>query len=125
MTAPAWVAFLIAAGLGAPARYLLDGWVQDHTKGAFPWGTFTVNITGCLALGVVAGLGLYLDLGATPQAVLGTGALGAYTTFSTLTFETVRLAEEGALDEAIRNAAASFLIGLAAASAGLALAAAL
>jgi CrcB protein len=47
--------------------------------------------------------------------------MGAYTTFSTFTFETVRLAEEGALDEAFRNAAAGFLVGLAAASTGLAL----
>jgi len=53
--------------------------------------------------------------------VIGTGGIGAYTTFSTLTFETVRLAEEGAVDEAFRNAVASVLVGLAAASAGLAL----
>jgi len=56
--------------------------------------------------------------------VLGTGGIGAYTTFSTFTFETVRLAEEGALNEALRNAA-NFIVGLAAASAGLALAATL
>jgi CrcB protein len=125
MTGPAWVAFLVAAAVGAPARYLLDGWVQDRTEGAFPWGTFAVNTTGCMALGVVTGLGLYHDLGSSYRTVLGTGALGAYTTFSTLTYETVRLAEEGALDEAIRNAAASFLVGLAAAGAGLALTATL
>ena len=57
--------------------------------------------------------------------MLGTGGMGAYTTFSTFTFETVRLAEEGAINEAFRNVAASFIVGLAAASAGLALAAAL
>jgi CrcB protein len=117
----AWAAFLVAAGIGAPGRYLLDGWIQDRTSGAFPWGTFTVNVTGCLALGLLAGLGLYHDLGTTARTVLGTGGLGAYTTFSTLTFETVRLAEEGTVDEAVRNAAASLLAGLAAVSAGLAL----
>jgi CrcB protein len=125
MTGPAWLAFLVAAGLGAPARYLLDGWVQDRTHGAFPWGTFTVNVTGCLALGVLTGLGLYHDLGSTARTVLGTGGLGAYTTFSTLTYETIRLAEEGALDEAARNAVGSLLVGLAAASIGLAATAAL
>jgi CrcB protein len=125
MTGTGWVAFLVAAGIGAPARYLLDGWVQDRTRGAFPWGTFTVNVTGCAALGVLTGLGLYRDLGSTVRAVLGTGGLGAYTTFSTLTYETVRLAEEGALDEAVRNAVASLLVGLAAASIGLAATAAL
>lgn len=117
----AWVAFLAAAAVGAPSRYLLDGWIQDRTRGAFPWGTFTVNVSGCLLLGVLTGLGLYHELDATTRTVLGTGALGAYTTFSTFTFETVRLAEQGALDEAFRNAAASFLVGLAAASVGIAL----
>lgn len=121
MTPLAWAAFLVAAGIGAPARYLLDGWVQDRTGGAFPWGTFTVNVTGCLALGLVAGLGLYHGLHATTRTVLGTGAMGAYTTFSTFTFETVRLAEEGALDEALRNAGGGFVFGLAAATVGLAL----
>ncbi|HEX6418890.1 MAG TPA: CrcB family protein, partial [Acidimicrobiales bacterium] len=64
-------------------------------------------------------------LGATARTVLGSGGLGAYTTFSTFTFETVRLAEAGALDEALRNVAATAAAGLAAAAAGLALAAAL
>jgi CrcB protein len=117
----AWAAFLVAAGIGAPGRYLVDGWIQDRTSGAFPWGTFTVNVTGCLALGVLAGLGIYHDLRTTAGTVLGTGGLGAYTTFSTLTFETVRLAEEGAVNEAVRNASASLLVGLAAVTAGLAL----
>lgn len=121
MTGPAWAAFLIAAAVGAPARYLLEGWVQDRTAGAFPWGTFTVNVTGCFLLGLLTGLGLHHDLDATTHAVLGTGGLGAYTTFSTLTNEAVRLAEEGALDDAVRYAVTSLLVGLAAASLGLAL----
>jgi CrcB protein len=125
VTGSSWLAFLVAAGLGAPARYLLDGWVQDRTGGAFPWGTFVVNTTGCLVLGVLTGFGLYHGLGAGTRTILGTGGMGAYTTFSTLTFETVRLAEEGAVDEALRNAIASFVVGLAAASVGLALSAAL
>ena len=121
MTVPVWLAFVVAAGIGAPARYVLDGWVQDRTSGVFPWGTFTVNVTGCLALGVVAGLGIDHDLGDTTRTVLGTGAIGAYTTFSTFTYETVRLAEEGAVHEAVRNAVASVVVGLGAAAAGLAL----
>jgi len=121
----AWVAFLVAAGIGAPARYLVDGWVQDRTGGTFPWGTFAVNVSGCLALGLLTGLGLSHDLDGTVRTVVGTGGLGAYTTFSTFTFETVRLAEEGAVDLAFRNAAAGLLVGLAAASAGLAVTAVL
>jgi len=121
VTNAAWLAFLVAAALGAPARYLIDGLVQDRTDGAFPWGTFVVNVSGCLVVGAITGLGLYHGLGATTRTVVGTGGMGAYTTFSTFTFETVRLAEEGAISEALRNVAASFVVGLAAASAGLAL----
>jgi len=125
VSAATWIAFLVAAAVGAPARYLLDGFVQERTGGAFPWGTFVVNVSGCFALGLVTGLGLYHGLGTSTRTVIGTGGLGAYTTFSTFTFETVRLAEEGATDAAVRNVAATFLVGLTAAGLGLALTAAL
>lgn len=125
MSTGAWMAFLVAAAVGAPLRYLVDGFVQDRTDGAFPWGTFIVNVSGCLALGLLTGLGLYHGLSGTTRTVIGTGGLGAYTTFSTFSFETVRLAEEGATANAVRNAVGSFVVGLAAASAGLALAAVL
>jgi CrcB protein len=124
MSLLSWIGFLVAAGIGAPARYVLDGWVQDRTAGAFPWGTLAVNLTGCLVLGVVTGLALYHGLTTTTRTVIGTGGVGAYTTFSTFTFETVRLAEEGAVVEASRNVAANFVLGLAAAAAGLAVMAA-
>jgi CrcB protein len=125
MSTTAWIAFLVAAAVFAPTRYLIDGLVQDHTSGAFPWGTFVVNLSGCFTLGIITGFGLYHGLDPTIRTVIGTGGMGAYTTFSTFTFETVRLAEEGALNEALRNALGSFLAGLAAASAGLAIIAAL
>lgn len=121
MTTGAWVAFWTAAAIGAPARYLIDGFVQDHTEGAFPWGTFAVNISGCLVLGGLTGLGLYHELDSTVATTVGAGGVGAYTTFSTFSFETVRLAEEGATNEAARNTAANFVVGLGAASAGLAI----
>ena len=125
MSGAAWIAFLAAAAIGAPARYLIDGLVQDHTGGTFPWGTFVVNVSGCFSLGVITGLGLYHGLDPTIRTVVGTGGMGAYTTFSTFTFETVRLAEEGAVNDAVRYALGSVLIGLAAASAGLAIVAVL
>ena len=78
MTNLAWFGFLVAAAVGAPARYVIDGFVQDHTDGAFPWGTFVVNVSGCFILGVVTGLGMYHDLGSTTRTVLGTGGMGAY-----------------------------------------------
>jgi fluoride exporter len=123
MSSLAWLAFLTAAAIGAPARYLIDGLVQNRTDAAFPWGTFVVNVSGSLILGMIVGLGLYHGLGSTARTVLGTGGMGAYTTFSTFTFETVRLAEEGATNAALQNVAASFIVCLGSASAGLALAA--
>lgn len=125
MTPLAWIAFLAAAAVGAPARYLFDAFVQERTAGAFPWGTFAVNVTGCAALGFLTGLGLYHGLGSTTRTVIGTGGLGAYTTFSTFTYETVRLAEEGASGEAARNALFNLFAGAGAVAAGLVVAAAL
>jgi len=125
VTAGAWVAFLFAAAIGAPARYVVDGLVQGRTRGVFPWGTLVVNVSGCLALGLITGLGLYHGFPATGRTVIGAGGMGAYTTFSTFAFETVRLAEEGAVAEAMRSIAANAVLGIAAAAAGLTLAAAL
>ena len=126
LVTPATLAGLLVAGaVGAPARYLLDGSVQDRTRGAFPWGTFFVNVTGSLLLGIVTGAALYHAFPATPRIWLGTGFCGAYTTFSTFTFETIRLLEEGAVADAFGNAMASLVAGTAAAAAGLALAAVL
>jgi CrcB protein len=123
MTPLAWAAFVIAAAVGAPLRYLVDGAIGDRTKGAFPWGTFTINATGSLLLGFLTGLALYHAFPTTPKVILGTGFCGAYTTFSTFSFETVRLIEEGAINEAVRNALGTLVTGAAAAGMGLALAA--
>ena len=85
----------IAGAIGAPTRYLLDHYIQDRTPGKLPLGTLVVNITGSLALGFIAGLALYHAFPSTPQTLLGTGFCGAYTTFSTFTYETAHLAEVG------------------------------
>ena len=123
---PAIAAGLMVAGaVGAPCRYLLDGYVQDRSEGAFPWGTFVVNMTGSLLLGLITGAALYHAFPGTPKVWLGTGFCGAYTTFSTFTFEAVRLLEEGDMSDALSNVGASVLAGTLCAAAGLALAAAL
>jgi fluoride exporter len=119
----AWIAFVAAGAVGAPVRYLVDGYVGDRTQGVFPWGTFLINVTGSLALGFLTGLALYHGFPDTPKVVLGAGFCGAFTTFSTYTFETVRLVEEGAINEAFRNALGTLVSCAAAAAAGVAIAA--
>ena len=123
MSPLAWVAFVVAGAVGAPLRYLVDGAVQDRTEGVFPWGTFVINASGSLLLGFLTGLALYHAFPDTPRTIVGTGFCGSYTTFSTFGFETVRLAEEGATAEAFRNALGTLAAGIAAAAAGIALAA--
>jgi CrcB protein len=117
-----WLAFLVAAAAGASLRYWIDQLVAERAGGIFPWGTLVINISGSLALGFLTGLGLYHAFPKAPRVILGTGLCGAYTTFSTFTFETVRLAEDGAVNEAVRNALGTLVTCAAAAALGLALA---
>jgi CrcB protein len=119
------IGLVVAGGIGAPLRYLVDGFVQDRTVGDLPWGTLVINVTGSLLLGLITGAALYHAFPSTPKIWLGTGFCGAYTTFSTFTFETIRLLEEGEVANALRYAAGSLLAGAAAAAIGLAVAAAL
>ena len=123
MSPLAWVGFVIAAAVGAPLRYLVDGAIAERAEGVFPWGTFVINASGSLVLGVLTGLGLYHAFPRVPKVIFGTGFCGAYTTFSTFTYETVELLEEGAVNEAARNAFGTLLVGAGAAALGLALAA--
>lgn len=116
------VAVGLAAAAGAVARYLVDLAVRRRTRSPLPLGTLVVNVTGSFALGFVVGLGLYGGLGDTPRLVIGTGFIGAYTTFSAFSFETVRLAEGGARRDALLNTVLSVGLGLVAAGAGLGLA---
>ena len=111
---------LVAAGavVGAPARYLTDRFVQGKIAGVLPWGTFTVNIIGSFLLGLVTGLA---PVGSSAQVLVGTGFCGALTTYSTFSFEPVRLAETGHRRAAVLNAAGSVLLGLAAAAVGFAI----
>ncbi|WP_031083181.1 fluoride efflux transporter CrcB [Streptomyces sp. NRRL WC-3549] len=118
---------LVAAGgaVGAPLRYLTDRAVQARHDTVFPWGTFTVNVIGSLVLGVLTGAALSGAAGHTVQLLLGTGLCGALTTFSTFSYETRRLAEDGARAYAVANVIGSVVVGLGAAFAGSALAGAL
>ena len=123
MTGWTWAGVAVAGALGAVARYLLDTAIGSRTFGVFPFGTLSVNLSGSLVLGVIAGLALDHGLPTLPHAVLGDGFCGAYTTFSTMSLESVVLARQGERGGALVNVAATVLGGCAAAAAGLALAA--
>jgi CrcB protein len=91
---------LLAIGLGgfvgAAARYLVDGWVSDATRGGFPWGTLVVNASGSLAIGVLFAVTIeHSLLPAGLRGPLMIGFIGSYTTFSTLALESWRLLEDG------------------------------
>lgn len=84
-------------------------------------GQFVINVSGSFLLGLLTGLTLSHHLSDVGKALLGTGFCGAYTTFSTFTFETIRLVQDGRFLEAAGNVSVSVVVGLAAATAGLAL----
>jgi CrcB protein len=110
----------VFGALGAMSRYAVDGWVSNTTRGQFPWGTLAVNVAGSFALGIVVELTTSRLLPHPNWRIaLGIGFLGAFTTFSTFTYETVRLAEDSAYGLAVFNVAAMTTLGLAAAAAGL------
>lgn len=114
---------VVAAGgfVGAPSRYLLDRAINRRIESDLPWGTFLVNISGSFVLGLLTGLSLSNHLSPLANALLGTGFCGAYTTFSTFTFETIRLLEVGQILDAALNAFVSLAVGLLGAGAGLAI----
>ena len=116
------IGIVVASAIGAPVRYLLDQYVQHRRESIFPWGTWTINVSGAFLLGLIVGLGLHHGLPKEVVTVAGTGFCGAYTTFSTFSYETIRLLEDGSVAAAMTNAAMSLAIGLLAAAAGLALA---
>ncbi len=121
MTLELFVMVAIGGCVGAPSRYLLDRKINGRIESDLPWGTFLVNISGSLILGLVTGLSLSHHLSPLAKALIGTGFCGAYTTFSTFTLETLRLFEVGQYANAALNVTVSTLVGLAGAGIGLAI----
>jgi CrcB protein len=113
-----WLLIALGAAVGAPLRYLTDRAVQTRHDSLFPWGTFTVNVTGSLILGVLAGGTAAGSVPGSVMALLGTGFCGALTTYSTFSYETVQLARSRRPWHAVANVLVSVLAGLGAAYLG-------
>lgn len=110
----------VAGALGALARYGLEGLISRHAGGAFPWGTFVVNVSGSFLLGVLfVVLTQRLSLDHWLRAALTVGFLGAYTTFSTLSLQSYRFVSEGAYGLALANTVGSLAAGVAFVYAGV------
>jgi CrcB protein len=109
------VALLIAGfgALGCVARYYLSGWTYDLFGKSFPYGTFAVNILGAFAIGLIMEFGMRSTLlPANLRIGLTIGFLGGLTTFSTFSYETFKLLEDGELFMATTNVLVSVVVCL-------------
>jgi CrcB protein len=126
MTAAVTALLICAAGgIGAALRLILDGLIRDRVRSSYPVATTVINITGSLLLGLLTGLASHQLLPHQWQLIAGTGLLGGYTTFSTASFETVRLIEDRRYIAAAVNGFGMLITGTAAAALGFAAASAL
>jgi fluoride exporter len=109
-----WLGVGVLGGLGAIARFLLDGLVSAHSGTRFPLGTLLVNLSGALVLGLLVGLAL----SGNAYLLAGTAVIGSYTTFSTWMLESHRLAEDGQRRLLSANIVLSLVAGVGAAALG-------
>jgi fluoride exporter len=122
MTVVDVVLVLLGGAVGAPLRYLTDRAVQARHDTVFPWGTFTVNVGGSVVLGLLTGAVTAAAASHAVQLLVGVGFCGALTTYSTFSYETLRLREDGASFFALVNVVISVAAGLGGAFTGAALA---
>jgi len=113
-----WVA--LGSAIGGPARYFVSGLVGRHVGETFPWGTMAVNVSGAFVIGLMAAAAMVEGLIPMPTGwQLGvTGFLGAYTTVSSFSLQTMALARDGQFLKAGGNAALSLLLCMSAVAAG-------
>ncbi|HSN12516.1 MAG TPA: fluoride efflux transporter CrcB [Propionibacteriaceae bacterium] len=111
----------VCGGLGAVVRFVVDGLIRSRVRSIGSIGTLVINVTGAVALGIIAGLVAAHVAQPDWQLVIGTGFLGGYTTFSTTSFETVRLVQQGRIRLAVGLGLAQLALALAGAAGGFAL----
>jgi CrcB protein len=110
----------LGGALGVNSRYWLGAWMARWTSPRFPWATFTINVSGSFAIGLLAvGLGRWLPH-PNVRLLVVVGFLGGYTTFSTFSFDTLTLWERGERALSLANMAGSVLAGLLAVGLGVA-----
>jgi CrcB protein len=112
----------IGGAIGSAARYVVDGAVYRVFPATFPYGTFVVNVTGCLVFGLLLGVGEErLAIGSRTRSFVLIGVLGGYSTFSTFTFETLQMMRDAEWELGALNAVGQPLLGLFALWTGLAI----
>lgn len=109
----------VAGGVGAATRLVVDGLVRSRAGTRFPYGTVAINAGGSLLIGIVTGMMLFDGAPNGLRLVIGTGFCGGYTTFSTASFETVRLLQERRARAAALNTGGTMILTLAFAGLGL------
>jgi len=107
------VAIGVGGAIGAIARYLLGGTVHRLMPGFFPYGTFAVNLVGCVVFGLIAGVAeSRFAIGPTTRAFILIGVLGGFTTFSSFAFESIELMRSGQHAHAMVNVVGQVVLGL-------------
>ncbi|MET4782510.1 fluoride efflux transporter CrcB [Glaciihabitans sp. UYNi722] len=119
MTVVTFLLLSVAGGVGAALRLLVDGLVRNRVTTAYPFGTTIINISGSLLLGVITGLAAGHLVPEELRLVFGVGLMGGYTTFSTASFETVRLIQSRRYAVAVVNGPGMLVVAVAAAALGL------
>lgn len=114
------VGIALGGALGALARYGLSGWIHGRMGAAFPWGTLGVNVLGSFLIGLCFSYLQHTSLPPETREFVAIGLLGAFTTFSTFTWETAALLQDGEWSRAALYVGGSLVLGLAAVLAGLA-----
>lgn len=112
----------LGGALGSVLRYLMSGLVQRSFASAFPYGTLSVNLIGSLLIGFLWGLSEEMIPSAAMRLFIFVGMLGAFTTFSTFSLETLNLMRDGQIKFALMNVLVSNILGIALAFAGFSLA---